>query len=182
MQPASGHEEGAFKRGPRQVRSDDDDCNRFCRVGLRGELLARRGDVRAIPIRSRVGQRDLAGVLLRLQAAIPLRRQLPPQPSRPASRPPAATPAQPDRHGVACRSGRKSAIRSAAPVPRSPPTWSAACRCRPRPASATSRPSCSRSTARSSTATAAAAARARSASPTSSVTPSCAPSPTPSPT
>ena len=165
-----------------------DDCNRIRGLGLRRQLVARRGDVRAVPRRSRLGQRDVARVLLRLQAGRCSRA------GRTAARgrtPPAA-PASPPRQRL--RPRRRLAARHrpqpAAPAaerrradPRrrrapSPPTWSAASRCPRRPASATSRPSCSRSTARSSTATAAAAARARSASPTSSATPSCAPSPT----
>ena len=145
---------------------------------VRAQRVARRRDVRAVPRRPGVGERDLAGVLRRLpaQAAVAVPPPAPAPAPRPAADARAAGPAAARRRRPAApapprrRRRPRSASRSAARAPASSPTWRPASASRRPRASATSRPSCSRSTAGSSTATSGAPAAARSASPTSSGT------------
>ena len=174
------------------ARRIDDVADTAVLADTRAERVARRRDVRAVPRRPDVGERELAGVLRRL----PQRDARPRRPPPPAPTPGAAdargpTPARPRPAAAAAdraapppatpragADGRSTPSRCAAPPPASSPTWRRASPSRRPRASARSRPSCSRSTARSSTATWAAPGAARSASPTSSATPSCGPSPT----
>ena len=137
---------------------------------FRPQRVAGRRHVRPVPGRSRLGQRQLAGVLRRLPARpgarspAPghdrLRRCPPPPPPRPRHRPGSA------------RQARRPWCCGARP-PASPPTWRPAWASRRPPACARCRPSCSRSTGRSSTTTWPAPRAPRSASPISSATPWC---------
>ncbi len=163
------------RRGRRPVPADP-----------RAERVARRRDVRAVPGRPVVGQRELAGVLRRLQRDIAAPaagagRQRRPRRRRPRPRPSRRRRGRGGRSREPAPATARRRRRCAAPPPGSSPTWRPASTSRPPPASARSRPSSSRSTARSSTATWAAPVAGRSASPTSSATPSCGPSPTTSP-
>ena len=157
-----------------------------------GQRLARRRDVRAVPGRSRLGERELAGVLRRLpldaaRSPRPRRRAAapPPAPPPPPAAPPPPAPHRragpaPPRRPPRPPAAEPPASRSAAPArvdrrqhgaqPRRPDGHQLpqragqAARGQPQGHQRLPRPH---------------RARARSASPTSSATPSCGPSPTP---
>ena len=118
---------------------------------VRPQCVAGRRHVRPFPGRSRLGQRQLAGVLRRLPAGAGARPPAPgagPSPAETGESAPgaglaAAAPAAPRIR----RRGARRPPRCAARPPGSWPTWRPACRCPPPPACAPCRPGSSRSTA-----------------------------------